>query len=80
MRTYLALIVIDAIRQAGDTLVYPACLNVNRVPLPEFLTRKAEEAARSYNPFELITGIEGLDDEQAKLAKEDQSARALGRL
>jgi hypothetical protein len=81
MRTYLALIIVDAIRVAGDTLIYPEGLKLDPVDVSDFLDKKACYAATHYDPTGGILGITGGGrDEEAERAKEDLSKRKLEKL
>ena len=46
VRPYMACIIIDAIREAGDTLVIPQDLQVRQVPLEQFEEHKLRLAGR----------------------------------
>ena len=46
VRPYMACIIMDAIRQAGDTLVIPQDLQVRQVPLEQFEEHKLRLAGR----------------------------------
>ena len=44
LRAYLAMVIIDAMHAAGDTLIYPAAMNCEAVSGAEFERRKLEQA------------------------------------
>ena len=51
VRPYMACIIIDAIREAGDTLVIPQDLQVHQVPLEQFEEHKPRLAGRQYMAY-----------------------------
>ena len=51
MRPYLASIIVRAVQKAGDSLVIPASLNVQRVSDDEFECNQLHLAARTYNMY-----------------------------
>jgi hypothetical protein len=69
MRAYLAMIIIDAMHQAGDTLVYPHDMNTRPVSMAEFESTKLELAQTSYSPFGNLTNLGTGEDEAALRAK-----------
>jgi hypothetical protein len=80
LRGYLAIIVLDALRQAEDTLYYPTDLKVEPVPPEKFQTMKLEAAAQSYRPFGLMSSIDGTEDLSAEAKRELRERRNEQRL
>jgi hypothetical protein len=48
VRPYLACIMVDAVREAGDTLVVPADLKIQAIPVEQFEEMKMRLAGRQY--------------------------------
>lgn len=56
VRPYLASLMVSALHRAGDRLVVPKDMDVQRVTREQFENMLAEDAGRSYNNYGTIAG------------------------
>ena len=48
VRPYMACIIVDAVREAGETLLVPSDLRIQQVPIEQFEETKLRLAGRQY--------------------------------